>query len=142
MSTRSWIAKEEKDGNVKGVFCHWDGYPAHHGAILHYKYADESQVNYLIGLGNLDSLGSIQSLNDLSEGARAWHRDGEEDWEDCKPMEWECLDDCILDAIKDPHINFLYVYKRTELHGCDIWSWYCYDLFHLRKIIPNLCVSL
>ena len=27
MATRSRIAKQNPDGTIKSVYCHWDGYP-------------------------------------------------------------------------------------------------------------------
>jgi len=55
MATRSAIAVKKANGTVQGVYCHWDGYPAHNGKILgdHYDYNKALQ---LITLGNLSSL--------------------------------------------------------------------------------------
>lgn len=56
MATRSAIAVKNADGTVQGIYCHWDGYPAHNGKILgeHYTYNKTLQ---LIANGNLSSLG-------------------------------------------------------------------------------------
>jgi hypothetical protein len=35
MSTRSTIGYETADGDYVGVYCHYDGYPAHMGPALH-----------------------------------------------------------------------------------------------------------
>ena len=54
MSTRSMIAVMH--GNkAKAVYCHWDGYVAHNGAILQEHY-DSVKANKLISLGDLSSL--------------------------------------------------------------------------------------
>ena len=54
MATRSAIAVEY--GNViKGIYCHWDGYPSHNGAILQEHYTRPKASN-LIALGDLSSL--------------------------------------------------------------------------------------
>jgi hypothetical protein len=41
---------------VRAVYCHWDGYLEHNGAILHKHYAASPKVNNLIALGDLSSL--------------------------------------------------------------------------------------
>jgi hypothetical protein len=41
---------------VRAVYCHWDGYLEHNGAILHNHYSASPKVNNLIALGDLSSL--------------------------------------------------------------------------------------
>ena len=54
MGTRSRIAVMH--GPVaKSVYCHWDGYLEHNGAILLEHY-DSSKANQLVALGDLSSL--------------------------------------------------------------------------------------
>jgi hypothetical protein len=54
MATRSRIAVMH--GEVcKSVYCHWDGYLEHNGAILQEHY-DSSKANNLVALGDLSSL--------------------------------------------------------------------------------------
>ena len=54
MSTNSRIAVMH--GTVcKSIYCHWDGYLAHNGAILQEHY-DSSKANHLVALGDLSSL--------------------------------------------------------------------------------------
>jgi hypothetical protein len=43
---------------VRAVYCHWDGYLEHNGAILQKHYAASPKVNNLIALGDLSSLGT------------------------------------------------------------------------------------
>jgi hypothetical protein len=40
---------------VKSVYCHWDGYLSHNGAILQEHY-DSVKANQLVALGDLSSL--------------------------------------------------------------------------------------
>lgn len=55
MGTRSRIAVMH--GTVcKSVYCHWDGYLEHNGAILQ-EYYDSSKANQLVSMGDLSSLG-------------------------------------------------------------------------------------
>ena len=54
MGTRSRIGVMHGD-NVKSVYCHWDGYLQHNGAILQEHY-DSVKANQLVALGDLSSL--------------------------------------------------------------------------------------
>jgi hypothetical protein len=56
MGTRSTIALEFADGTVQQVYCHWDGYLAHNGAILKEHYSNPFKLRDLIDLGDLSSL--------------------------------------------------------------------------------------
>jgi NADPH-dependent 2,4-dienoyl-CoA reductase/sulfur reductase-like enzyme len=57
MGTRSGIGIENPNtGVIKGIYCHWDGYLEHNGAILNEHYATSPKVNNLIALGDLSSL--------------------------------------------------------------------------------------
>ncbi len=58
MGTRSIIAIKTKEGTFKSVYCHWDGYLTHNGALLVDHYNSEDRVNVLIGLGDISSLRS------------------------------------------------------------------------------------
>lgn len=58
MSTRSYIAFEDVDGTVKGVFCHWDGYLEHNGKILFEHYNSLGRAKKLVNLGSLDFIGA------------------------------------------------------------------------------------
>ena len=54
MGTRSRIGVMHGD-KVKSVYCHWDGYLAHNGAILQEHY-DSAKANHLVSLGDMSSL--------------------------------------------------------------------------------------
>lgn len=56
MGTRSIIGIESQDGSIKAIYCHWDGYPTHNGAILAEHYTDREKVHQLMELGDLSSL--------------------------------------------------------------------------------------
>jgi len=56
MGTRSTIALEFADGTVEQIYCHWDGYLDHNGAILAEHYSDPFKLRDLIDLGDLSSL--------------------------------------------------------------------------------------
>lgn len=54
MGTRSRIGVMHGD-KVKSVYCHWDGYLEHNGAILQEHY-DSAKANQLVAMGDLSSL--------------------------------------------------------------------------------------
>ena len=54
MGTRSRIGVMHGD-IVKSVYCHWDGYLEHNGAILQEHY-NSAKANELVSLGDLSSL--------------------------------------------------------------------------------------
>jgi hypothetical protein len=57
MGTRSMIAIQNPyNKTVRAVYCHWDGYLEHNGAILQKHYAQSPKVNNLIALGDISSL--------------------------------------------------------------------------------------
>lgn len=59
MGTRSdIIALVSKSPEVWArIYCHWDGYPEHNGAILFSQYQDPKKIKALMALGDLSSLG-------------------------------------------------------------------------------------
>lgn len=83
MATRSRIGMEMADGSVKSIYCHWDGYVSHNGAILAEHYTDPKKVEALIELGAISSLNENvkpengdHSFNSPQEGVTvAYHRD-------------------------------------------------------------------
>lgn len=58
MGTRSRIGVMHGD-KLKSVYCHWDGYLSHNGAILqeHYGSDQSPKANHLVALGDISSLG-------------------------------------------------------------------------------------
>jgi len=87
MATRSRIAKEQADGTVKSIYCHWDGYPSNNGKLLLEHYQDPQKVDALIALGSISSLApevepkGEHSFDRPEEGVVvAYHRDRGEDY--------------------------------------------------------------
>jgi hypothetical protein len=56
MATRSYIGKQQSDGTIRSVYCHWDGYPDGVGKTLVKFYTDEQNVDALIDMGDISSL--------------------------------------------------------------------------------------
>lgn len=72
MATRSNIGILNEDGTVDYIYCHFDGYPEHNGAILNKHYTTEGKVRMLIGLGDLsilgEDIGEKQDFNNRVKG--------------------------------------------------------------------------
>lgn len=62
MSTRSVIGLERPDGSIKCVYCHFDGYPSHHGPILLFGYPTADKVEALLEGGDISVLGMVPGL--------------------------------------------------------------------------------
>lgn len=58
MSTRSNIGLIHLDGSVEVIYCHFDGYPEHNGAILLVNYNNADLAMRLVGKGNVSFIGS------------------------------------------------------------------------------------
>lgn len=67
MATRSTIALRRTDGTMKKIYCHWDGYLEHNGAILQKYYSTADKVENLLALGNLSVLGPTAVADDTWE---------------------------------------------------------------------------
>lgn len=68
MSTRSIIGILNKDATATYVFCHWDGYPRHHGPILMEHYATEDRVRQLLAQGQIEVLEKYISPEEVPGG--------------------------------------------------------------------------
>ena len=56
MATRSMIGMTLTNGEIKAIYCHWDGYISNNGMILYNCYNTVEQVEALMSLGDLSSL--------------------------------------------------------------------------------------
>jgi len=63
MATRSRIGMEQPNGEVRSIYCHWDGYPEGVGATLQEHYTNPEKVEALIALGDISSLSRCVSVN-------------------------------------------------------------------------------
>lgn len=72
MATRSTIALEYADGSVGQIYCHWDGYLDHNGAILQEHYKDPFKVRELLDGGD------TSTLSETVEGCEFYSKRGED----------------------------------------------------------------
>lgn len=63
MATRSRIGMEMPNGEIRSIYCHWDGYPEGVGATLKGHYTNPEKVAALIALGDISSLGRFVDVN-------------------------------------------------------------------------------
>lgn len=56
MSTRSTIGIKRKDGTVKSIYCHSDGYLEYNGLMLYDFYKDQNKIEKLLNLGDISLL--------------------------------------------------------------------------------------
>ena len=56
MGTRSDVIVHRADGKWTRIYCHWDGYPSHHGPILTEHYATQAKAEKLVAPGDLSIL--------------------------------------------------------------------------------------
>lgn len=59
MSTRSLICEEIGEDKYKTIYCHWDGYLTHNGAMLLDHYNTKEKLEELLAIGNISELKPI-----------------------------------------------------------------------------------
>ena len=125
MGTRSRIAIQNQDGTLNSIYCHWDGYPSHNGAILKESYKEEARVRELISLGSLSSLApkisadedTPHSFNSPQEGVCVFYgRDRGE--EEVGPATHKTLDE-LIECAGDSWGEYVYIFN-PETSG---WSY-------------------
>ena len=74
MATRSTIGViDNRTGVVTSIYCHWDGYPEHNGAMLVEHYSDPAKIQALMALGSLSSLGeTIGEQHDFNTNSQSY----------------------------------------------------------------------
>lgn len=125
MSTRSMIGRRNSDGTIRAIYCHWDGYPEHNGAILQRFYCTESKISDLLALGDLSSLGiDIGQVHDFNDSelaqvngwCTAYSRDRGETGVD------SCVYTDVDELIKEANwCDYFYVFEGGN------HNWVCYD---------------
>ena len=137
MSTRSSIGIKLPDGNIKAIYCHFDGYPDGVGQTLIEHYTTEEKINALMELGGLSVLGpeigEKQDFNDYVNHNRDWclayGRDrGESGIEMNTVSKDEFFDN------KD-YIDYLYLYNND-------FEWECFNTYGLYlETIPTAATA-
>lgn len=128
MSTRSSIGIL-KDGKVRQVYCHCDGYIEHNGYILFSHYNSSDKVEKILELGDLSFLTKQleptgeHSFDDPEGGVTvAYHRDRGEKLNEPKEM---TIDE-YKEYLKDSWCEFAYLYDTrndTWLYAKSDWDY-------------------
>jgi hypothetical protein len=121
MATRSYIGIRNSDDSVEYIYCHFDGYPSHNGAILTQHYTSLDKVKELIALGDLSILGAeIGEKHDFNDKntslfknwCLAYGRDRGEN-------NISARSDKFKQVVTDDNVDYVYVFDG------DYWE--CYD---------------
>jgi hypothetical protein len=141
MGTRSNISVLEKNGKVKMIYCHWDGYPSWNGKVLLTAYNSEAQARELVSLGDISSLcaqiapptGVVHTFDKpATDVTVAYHRDRKEKWADVKPTTFPTLK-----AAKSKMQEFLYVWNVEK------GKWFFTDgKMGLVELTPEACEEI
>ena len=137
MATRSLIGKQNQDGSITNIYCHFDGYPQHNGVILQEHYSTPVKVDQLLALGNLsvlsEEVGEEQDFND-----RTTHKDnwclayGRDRGENNQQATVNTRDEFFSD---DHGVDYLYLYNNE-------FEWECYNAWTLEpQNIPALVAA-
>ena len=110
MATRSLIGVNLNSEITKIIYCHWDGYPSGVGKTLMENYTSPTEVDALLGLGDLSA------LSFTPEQSVAYHRDRKEPWGTVEPRDVNTSE---LGAVaKDYGVDYVYIYN-------DNFEWDC-----------------
>lgn len=116
MGTKSTIMMKDEDGTFKGIYCNYDGYLSHVGAILNEHYTDFNKIKSLMDLGALSALdkevfipeGVNHSYDSPKAGITiAYHRDRGEEIEYTR-----CVVGNTINEVKNrisTYYNYLYI---------------------------------
>jgi hypothetical protein len=142
MGTRSRIGVMHGD-KCKSVYCHWDGYLSHNGAILQEHY-DSAKANHLVALGNLSTLGKeigekhvfsqfelraeeVQAYKELTENWTTFYmRDRGETEQEFQVS--QSFDE-FLELVDNCGAEYYYIMRDGV--------WYCGALYAVEGMVPN-----
>ena len=111
MSTRSAIAiQETKNGLVRHIYCHFDGYPEHNGKILNEHYRDPSKVKELLALGDMSALG------ETIDSSIFYNRDRKERLHILEPIS-------LKELAEEDAYDYRYLLKEHEGE----WKWFLFE---------------
>jgi len=131
MATRSYIGVRNTDASVDYIYCHFDGYPEHNGAILTEYYSNINRVNELLNLGDLSVLGKfIGEKQDFDKrvvgNCLAYGRDRGESNVDKKNSGYDEL-------ITDQSVDYVYVFDGDYWECHSTWNPELINLYDKEK---------
>ena len=126
MATRSTIAKLGKNGIIKAVYCHNDGYLGHVGKVLEEHYKDESKVDELLAHGDVsiidENIGVKIDFNDYktryaNKQCKFYMRDRCEKYKHAEQLKDEIE---LIEFSNNCDVDFIYMFAYGY--------WYVYDI--------------
>ena len=131
MATRSYIGVRNTDASVDYIYCHFDGYPEHNGAILTEYYSNINRVNELLNLGDLSVLGKfIGEKNEFNNRVRdtclAYGRDRGESNVSKKNTGYDKL-------ITDQSVDYVYIFDGDYWECHKTWDPELINLYDREK---------
>ena len=138
MATRSLIGKQNQDGSISYIYCHYDGYPSHNGVILQEHYTTPFKVDQLLALGDLsilaEEIGQQQDFNDYHKRNRNWCLAyGRDRGESNTKMATVSRDEFFE---QDRGVDYLYLYNND-------FEWECYNAWESTpEEIPALDMAV
>lgn len=110
MATRSYIGIALSNGNVKTIYCHYDGYLSYVGSVLKEHYTTVDQVNELINGGDMSSLGeTINETKFYAQQGEASIAEELTDWRSTFSDSW-----CEYFYLFNPSTNKWYYAERES----------------------------
>lgn len=122
MSTRSYIAKQVGENEYRTIFCHFDGYPEHVGAILLDAYNTPDKLDQLLALGDIDVLGLHLSPDpNMPFDQRGRQKDVTVAYARDKGEEMVEAEIKTLEQLEEPEgwIEFVYIFDKNG-----VWNYY------------------
>ncbi len=120
MSTRAIIGKQIDDDSYLSVYLHREGYVDYSGVLLQTHYATTEQVDQLLALGNMSSLGI--SVNDCL----FYNRDTQESWGTAKPKLRNLQEICSEE--------WVYIWDGTQWLGSESSS---FNLIPMQELLES-----
>jgi len=129
MGTRSTIGYVDEDGFVKGIYCHWDGYPEYNGRILRDNYDTPKKILRLMKLGDLSALGpQIGKKHDFRAGTTDWCTAYKRDRGE-KGTEAQTYKDVFEFLADDRGQDYTYLYVNGKWECRDVYKKKVIDLY-------------
>lgn len=137
MATRSTIGMKNEKGEIKAVYCHWDGYPEYVGRTLVANYFTAEKIEELLALGDLSSLGERVKPNEnevhsydnpVQDVTVAYHRDRGEELQEARTFK------TIDEVIEYFDWNeYYYIFEDGE--------WYVYYCDGTKNLVEDLLLE-
>lgn len=107
MATRSTIGVKQDNGEVVGVYCHWDGYPEGVGATLKARVTTESEAMALVSGGDISTIHGEDEEGKLKP---LYYRDRRgEAWSSIEPKTHDTEEDFWAYAEQEGFYGYLFV---------------------------------